>query len=741
MKRIFIFFCIFIAPVQSMALAEAVVMRIDYQSLEFKKAYYIDEKTITSPLLPTSQHYHDIILNIVPAGDFGSTKMLNARDNNLIYEAETFWMGGGDHIFPGEEYEYHPDQSLPGIEAFDYFDVADYFFSIKDYSYLEDAWDIAADVPLPGDFDSSRRVGVLAYLHYFTVGEHDPTTAEWVFIIYTMPEDLSDNRNFRWIDISSNLPPFGARHIHAIQPHSFFGDSAWLGTDAGLYATTDGGDVWQQIDFDARPDVSVSCLAALPNPLVNCLCSMIAMGTDEPITGGTTSPGRVFRSLIDGEDWENLNAPDTAVTAVALHHWNPSIMYAGFYNKNLNIGSLHRFNDKSGWHIIKFYHDETYDDIRINCITTNLADTNTIYLGTNKGLFYTTDYGANWTRTMESFDIVSIEIDHLGNGYAIYAATSGRSKSDGIYWSIDNGATWEVVHWRTDIITLKRLPRELLHRSFVANKFYMVTADQGVFESYDACRHFYPINQNLPTGELTCLGVHNSKSGQLYLGTVDGVYKYTPVASLPDLAISNADLAYWPPNPQDGALVEIFATIHNRSDIDLYDIEVSVVDNADGLLTVIQPIDTVIIDYLPPLSEHTIRVEWYPTQQEGVNLIFVDADPNNRIQEYNETNNHAVIQIELSTIPIIGKWIDISNNIVQPYVNDIAIDPFNGEQLYLATGEGAYDRPAKDGQWQPMKFADYTNIHITQIEAGFHPVLDWTTPTILLGTGEYSDIP
>lgn len=741
MKRIIIIFCIILIPARLIAQTEAVILRLDYQSLEFKTAYYLDSGSTVPSGSASGEHYHGLIVNIVPAGDFGRIKIFNAFDTRLTYEASTIWDGTGHHVFPTDQYSYIPGDTNQITVSYEFFDIIDYFFSIKDYVYLETAWDIARTIPLPASFDLSLPIGVLAYLHYFSVGMQDPTTAEWVFIIYTIPEDPPNTRNSQWIDISNNLPQFGARHINAIQPHSFFGDSVWLGTDAGLYATTDGGDVWHQVDFDARPDVSVSCLAALPNPIVNCLCSMIAMGTDEPITGGTASPGRVFRSFIDGENWENLSAPDTAVTAVALHHWNPSIMVAGFYNENLNIGSPYRFNDKSGWHEIEFYGDETFDDPRINCITTNLADTNAIYLGTDKGLFYTNDYGINWTHTMESFDIVSIEIDHVGNEYIIYLATSGRSKSDGIYWSIDHGANWDVVHWRTDIITLERSPRELLHRPFTANKFYMVVADQGVFESYDGCRHFYSINQDLPEKELTCLGVHTSKAGQLYLGTVDGVYKYVPVAPKPDLMISNADLAYWPPNPQNGSLVEIFVTIHNRSDVDVYDVEVSVVDNADGLLTVIVPIDTAVIEHLSPNSASSIRIEWYPVHQKGDNLILVDVDPNNRIDESNESNNLASIPIHLSGISIIGNWIDISNNLRQPVVNDLAINPFDDEQLYIATDDGAFFRPVKDGEWQPLAFTDSTKIKITQIEAGFHPVLDWATPTILLGTGEYSDIP
>ncbi len=395
----------------------------------------------------------------------------------------------------------------------------------------------------------------------------------------------------------------------------------------------------------------------------------------------------------------------------------------------------------TGWKEIKFLSTDVPPFPKIRCITIDPLDLGHLFIGTEKGLYVTHDYGGSWHPALESFKIVSILISHFENRHILFAATSGRSKSDGIYQSPDDGKSWEVVHWRTNIVALTQwIPELWSHQKFPA-QYFMATYGEGVYQSQDGCRSWREIDNGLTEKRYTSLAVHSSRRGQLYLGTENGLFKYAPILPSIDLRLDDQDLAFWPPQPKDGELVEIYATVHNESPVAVFNVAICFTDNADGMLPVIVPIDTLVIPSIRPYSECTLRAEWSPRGQTGDNLIFVQVDPANQIAELNERNNLASIHIYLDK-PLSNRyWVDISRDLPDKWIRDIASHPFNRGEIFIGTNAGAFTAGLMEKHWKQLTFDESSAVKVTRIAAEPHPYLDWTVPVLWLGTEEYSLIP
>jgi len=717
---------------------EFTVIRLDYQTSNLKHVYYF-QQTIDMAISENDDRlHHGLKVEIVPAGDFGETTIRSVLSGHTVYQATTIWDGTGEHLFPTSNFE----TSWGNIPLVDkepsFYDKEDYFFEDYDYKIADSLWCNIKDLHVSFSFAQQKKYGVLAYLHYFSVGANDPTTAEWIFLLYSIPDDDVPYSKYHWISMTNNLPD---TYINTAAPHSFYGDSIWIGTNQGAYFSASGGEHWQQLNFSDNRDIKVTSLITTPNPFVNCLCSVIGLGTEEPDATSHDPGGRIFRSLLDGHEWEFTHSPNLAVTALTFNPQNPITMYAGLDHENPNIGGLYRFKHNSIWEKLKYLSDEVSFSSRIHCITIDECDTNRIYIGTEHGLYFTQDNAQTWEQVLPSFCIVSIIITYEGSERLMFAATRGMSRSDGIYLSKDYGKTWDVVSWKTNIVSLAS--KRIFFSSSAVNcfKYYLAVYHEGVFESNDNCFTWEPINTDLHEKKITCLAVHPNKYRQLYLGTEEGIFKFVPYSPAIDLSIADHDLAYWPPTPKDGELVEIYATVHNTSPYHLFNVNVSFADNADGMLTVIVPIDTLTIPYLLPFSEYTLRAEWYPQGQQGENLIYVHVDPQNVINETDESNNMATIQICLEEPPYERKWQNITYNLPNTWINDIAANPFVRGNIYAATNGGAFNTNLSDEYWHRFKFAEQNEVKVKAVVAEMHPYLDWTVPVIWLGTEEYSDIP
>ena len=153
---------------------------------------------------------------------------------------------------------------------------------------------------------------------------------------------------------------------------------------------------------------------------------------------GTTTSGRIFTigtaTTVTGQvPWPSAQPRQGYVSSLAVDPTDPLTAYATYSTFNFvaaagpQVGHVFKTtNGGATWTRI----DPTLPDMPVHSIVVHPAQPNTLYIGTDLGVFVTTDGGANWMRENTGFANVITEHLQIQNG-RLYAFTHGRST-----WSV-----------------------------------------------------------------------------------------------------------------------------------------------------------------------------------------------------------------------------------------------------------------------------------------------------------------
>lgn len=156
-----------------------------------------------------------------------------------------------------------------------------------------------------------------------------------------------------------------------------------------------------------------------------------------------TSGGRAWRSSDNGAtmaNWKNISVgtiagsaplPTRMVTDIVVHPTNPNIVfvvYSGFSSSTPAApGHVFRGTSTDGWVTSTWKNiSSTLPDIPVNAIQVHPFAPNTLYIGTDIGVFRTTDGGVSWTdfgAGLPNVVISDLALNSLGN--TLRAATYG----------------------------------------------------------------------------------------------------------------------------------------------------------------------------------------------------------------------------------------------------------------------------------------------------------------------------
>jgi photosystem II stability/assembly factor-like uncharacterized protein len=316
-------------------------------------------------------------------------------------------------------------------------------------------------------------------------------------------------------------------------------------SDNGLYRSTDGGANWQKMT-----DLS------LLGPL-----AIDGTSTGQDTLYSPTYSG-IYKSTDSGAHWafSNSGVRATTVSAFAIDQANPAVFYAGlFYSgrfmksedsghswaeiglnapwprallvdptttpSTVYVGnSTGIFKSTDGGLTWQSFSDgltaSSYKDIRrLYCD----SRTNTIYAG-GRGLYRLNknDAGGGTWQQLFDYNVITFAIDAL-NPYTIYVG------SDGVYKSIDGGATWAVLWPDWPIIDYYEFEEfadavELVIDPFNSNVVY--ASDGNVFHQWDnnAQRWVSPALNLSSVGTLSKIHFDPTTPGTMYIVTDLGVY-------------------------------------------------------------------------------------------------------------------------------------------------------------------------------------------------------------------------
>jgi photosystem II stability/assembly factor-like uncharacterized protein len=138
-------------------------------------------------------------------------------------------------------------------------------------------------------------------------------------------------------------------------------------------------------------------------------------------TLGTTATGQVF--------WPSAQPRQGYVSSIAVDPANPSVAYATYSTYNFGAQQGHVFKTADGgvtWTRI----DLTLPDMPVHSVVVHPSQPDTLFIGTDLGVFVTTDGGDSWLRENTGFANVIVEHLEINNG-RLFAFTHGRS-----VWSV-----------------------------------------------------------------------------------------------------------------------------------------------------------------------------------------------------------------------------------------------------------------------------------------------------------------
>ncbi|MDT7042461.1 hypothetical protein [Candidatus Nitronereus thalassa] len=199
----------------------------------------------------------------------------------------------------------------------------------------------------------------------------------------------------------------------------------------GVYKSPDGGRRW----LPRNAGIQKGTISANVNQLV-------FHPADTQILFAATTVG-IFRSLDGGESWtERMRGMNEInfVVALAIDPEHHNIMYAG------TSGGVYRsFDGSENW--VKINNGLVPGDAKmasmalgVNQLLIDPSDTKTVYAGTTKGLFKTSNKGMSWTKIVTGLGdpYVSSLLVNPQNTLHLYMGTS-----EGIFESLDGGLNWE----------------------------------------------------------------------------------------------------------------------------------------------------------------------------------------------------------------------------------------------------------------------------------------------------------
>ncbi|HWT01381.1 MAG TPA: SBBP repeat-containing protein [Pyrinomonadaceae bacterium] len=268
----------------------------------------------------------------------------------------------------------------------------------------------------------------------------------------------------------------------------------YAAADTGIFKSTDGGANWATTG------------AAPPPPFIRLAVSP----ANASVVYLTTNNG-VYKSTDGGASWSPSGLAGFQTRAIAINPSSPSILYASAIP-----GSSAVFKSTDGgatWNTLPPLSNSSI--VFIGTIIIDPATPSTVYAGTQRGLYKSTNSGASWSLlNFGSFTqpAINAAVIDPNNSQTLYAAAS-----TGIFRTTNGGANWTKINPSTP------MPQMLFLALDSANPLTIYVANRtgAIFKTTDGGANWAFLT-NTPTSSINALLIDPTDASKIYLGGASG---------------------------------------------------------------------------------------------------------------------------------------------------------------------------------------------------------------------------
>lgn len=235
----------------------------------------------------------------------------------------------------------------------------------------------------------------------------------------------STNGGQSWVSIYGGVPENSGNYqfIHPFAMDPSNSQRLWYG-GATAFRSDDGGTTWTRASQFLASRIASWGISPM-NP------DRVYVGVQHL---GTATSGLIFSTdkgttATSATVWTVAQPRQGYVSSIGVDPSNPLIAYATYSTYNFGTQIGHVFKTTNGgvsWSRI----DATLPDMPVHSVVVHPTEPDTLYIGTDLGVFVTLDGGATWMRENTGFANVVTEHLEINNG-RLYAFTHGRSA-----WSV-----------------------------------------------------------------------------------------------------------------------------------------------------------------------------------------------------------------------------------------------------------------------------------------------------------------
>ncbi len=229
------------------------------------------------------------------------------------------------------------------------------------------------------------------------------------------------------------------------QPRLALGDTAdpntvYTATNGSVFKSTDFGSTWTALGRTGLPTAGTSSSSSATDLFIR----NIGAATGDPTALGiAANGGRFYLSYASGTNWtQTTTPPNTAAytSCIWFDRSNSSIVYAASVAYSATADHIWKSTDRGQtWQALDGTPSASNGfpfGIPVHVVQTDPKDPNTVYAGTDFGVYYSVDGGSNWSRFGSGLPMVAVRDLYVApDDSFIRAATFGRG-----VWQLQSAA-------------------------------------------------------------------------------------------------------------------------------------------------------------------------------------------------------------------------------------------------------------------------------------------------------------